>query len=88
MATNPVSFLIRILLPKAFQPREDICLDNGKTKERLLTKMETVDPSFENDQVRLQISRSPLASTNKWIVGKEYYEKIIYLSNELKVVAV
>jgi hypothetical protein len=47
-----------------------------------------VDPSFENDQVRLQISRSPLASTNKWIVGKEYYEKIIYLSNELKVVAV
>jgi hypothetical protein len=88
MATHPVSFLIRIILPKAFQPREDICLDNGKTKERLLTKMEKVDPSLENDKVRLQISRHPLTSTNKWIVGKEYHEKIIFLSKELKFVPI
>jgi hypothetical protein len=88
MATHPVSFLIRIILPKAFQPREDICLDNGKTKERLLTKMEKVDPSFEKNKVRLQISRHPLASMNKWIVGKEYYEKIIILSKELKFVPI
>jgi hypothetical protein len=36
----------------------------------------------------MQISRHPLASSNKWIVGKEYYEKRIYLSKEMKVVAI
>jgi hypothetical protein len=50
--------------------------------------MEKVDPRFEKNKVRLQISRHPLASTNKWIVGKEYYEKIINLSNELEVVSI
>jgi hypothetical protein len=88
MATDPITFFIQIILPKAFQPQEGICLDNGKTKERLLTEMEKVDPNMKKDKIRLQISRNPLASTNKWIVGKEYYEKKIYLTKELKVVAI
>jgi hypothetical protein len=40
MATDPVTFIIRIRVPKPFQPQEDISLENDKTKERLLTKME------------------------------------------------
>jgi hypothetical protein len=43
MATDPVTFFIRIDLPKAFKPQENICLINDKTRERLMTKMEEVD---------------------------------------------
>jgi hypothetical protein len=83
MSTDPVSFFIRIRLPKAFQLLEAICLDNNNTKERFQTEMVKVDPKWD----RLQISRHPLASKKKWIVeGKEYYEKTIYLTNDLKVV--
>jgi hypothetical protein len=84
MATDPVAFFIKIALPKAFQPLEAICLDNDKTKERFQTKMENANPKWD----RLQISRHPLASTNKWIAGKEYDEKTIYLCKELEVVAI
>jgi hypothetical protein len=82
MATDPVTFYIRIFLPKTFQPPEGICLENDKTKERLLTKMEETDPNFKV----LQILRYPFASTKKWIVGIE--GMTIYLKNELKVVAI
>jgi hypothetical protein len=85
MATDPVAFFIKIALPKAFQPLEAICLDNDKTKERFQTKMENANPKWD----RLQISRHPLASKKKWIVlGKEYYQKTIYLTKELKVVEI
>jgi hypothetical protein len=87
MATDPVTFYIRIFLPKAFPPQEDICLDNGKTKERLLIKMEEVDPNLKKHvNPVVQISRYPLASTKKWSLGKN--EKTIYLTKELKVVAI
>jgi hypothetical protein len=96
MATDPVSFFIRIDLPKAFQPLEDICLNNGKTKERLLTKMEEAKLKEEEDVV-LFISRYPLGSTKKWIEENEKEvlawdftndDRIIYLSIELKVVVI
>jgi hypothetical protein len=83
MASNPITFRIRIFLPKAFQPQEDICLDNDKTKERLLTEMTEAD-NGNGDQHVLQISRS-LASKKKWI-GKRICQKTIYLTKELKVV--
>jgi hypothetical protein len=84
MATDPVTFLIQIILPKAFQPQEAICLDNDKTKERLLTKMEEAS---NMEKWLLHISRYPLASPKKWIVGNEIYQKKIFLTKELKVVA-
>jgi hypothetical protein len=87
MATNPATFLIRIVLPKAFQPLAAICLDNDKTKERFQTKMEKADPNW--DKLVLLISRYSLASKKKWIVfGKEYYEKTIYFCNDLKFVPI
>jgi hypothetical protein len=88
MATDSISFLIRIVLPEAFQPLEAICLDNGKSKDRLLTKMEKTDPKLEKDKIILHISRHPLAATKKWIVGKQYFEKRISLCKELKIVAI
>jgi hypothetical protein len=88
-------------LPKAFQLQEDILLDNGKTKERLLTKIEEVDVSDWNwddtfKEVVLQISRYPLASTKKWIEENKKEvstwdfttTRTIRLSKELKVVAI
>jgi hypothetical protein len=33
MATDSITFFICIDLPKAFQPLEDICLENSRTKE-------------------------------------------------------
>jgi hypothetical protein len=69
MATDPVSFFVRINLPEDFQLQEDICLDNGKTKEKLLTKTKIVnvpEPDEELKEVVLLISRYPLASTRKW----------------------
>jgi hypothetical protein len=63
-------------------------LDNGKTKERLLTKMEEADPNLERDKILLLISRYPLASQKKWIVGKRICQKRICLSKELKVVPI
>jgi hypothetical protein len=86
MATDPVTFFIRILLPITFQPQEDICLDNGKTKERLLTKMENWHLNSEKNE--LLISRYPLATRKKWSVGNEIYQKSIYLTEELKFVAI
>jgi hypothetical protein len=93
VATDSVTFSILIHLPKAFQPLEDICLDNGQTKERLLTKMDEVKL-----EVVLQISRYPLASTKKWIEENEkevlnwkfstQNGRRIYLSRELKVGAI
>jgi hypothetical protein len=51
MATDPVTFIIRIRLPKAFQ-HEDICLDNSQTKEGLLTISPIVIyPSFMYDEI-------------------------------------
>jgi hypothetical protein len=91
-ATDSVSYFIRIILPKSFQPQEDICLDNYKTKERLQTKMEE-----EKWKVGLLISRYPLTSTKKWIEENKKVlawnfnvlnEKTIYLSEELKVVRI
>jgi hypothetical protein len=95
MATDPVSFFIQIVLPKAFPPQAGICVDNGKTKERLMTKMEEAKVQEEEWKVLL-ISRYPLGSTKKWIEENEkdvlawdfriYNEKTIYLSEESKVV--
>jgi hypothetical protein len=92
-ATDSVSYFIRINLPKAFKPLEDICLDNDKTKERLLTKMKE-----EKWEVVLLISRYPLASTKKWIVENEkevsnwdlstVSRRTICLNQELKIVAI
>jgi type II secretory pathway component PulF len=88
MATEPVNFLIRIVLPKAFQLQEAICLDNGKTNERFQTEMEEADPDLEEwEEVVLQVSRYPHAEKNL-IVGKEIGEKTIILSDELKIVAI
>jgi hypothetical protein len=96
MAIDPVTFFIRINLPKAFQPLEAICLDNGKTQERLLIKMEEADPKWK--QIVLLISRYPQASTKKWIVENEkevlnsdfsaQNDRTIYLCKYLKVVAI
>jgi hypothetical protein len=87
MATDPATFLIRIIFLTAFQLKEDICLINEKTRERLMTKM--VKANLEKwETFVLLISRHPLASKNIWNVGKEYNEKIINLSKELKVVPV
>jgi hypothetical protein len=95
MATEPLSYFIRIRLPKAFQPLEDICLDNEKTKERLV--IEKVQEE-ECEEVVLLISCYPLASTKKWIEENEkevlnlinYARsgKTIYLSDELKFVPI
>jgi hypothetical protein len=95
MATDPVSFFIRIKLQKALQPREAICLDNGKTKERLLmTKME--EARVQDKECDL-ISRCPLGSTKKWIEENEKEvlawdfrtnDRTIYLSDELNVVPI
>jgi hypothetical protein len=87
MATNPVTFFIQINFPKAFQPPEAICLDNEKTKERFQCEIGEAGPKWQKaGKIPFQISRYPIASTGKWIVfGKEYYEKTIYLTNELKV---
>jgi hypothetical protein len=97
MATDPFTFFIQIILPEAFQPLEDICLDNGKTKERLQSKMEKVVLKY-SDGVVLLISRYPLGSTKKWIEENEkeiltwVYSatngRTIYLSDELKVVPI
>jgi hypothetical protein len=98
MAADPICFFIRINLPKAFQPQENICLDNGKTKERFLTKMEVVNVPEQREYVVLLISRYPLASTKKWIVENEKEllnlefnavenDRTIYLVKELKVIA-
>jgi hypothetical protein len=86
MATDPATFLIRIDLPKAFQPQENICLINDKTRERLMTKMEETDLK-EWETFVLLISRHPLASTKIWM-DKEYSGKWIYLSNDLKFVPI
>jgi hypothetical protein len=94
MATHPATFLICIFLPKAFRPQEDLCLDNDKTKERLLTKMEESD--FVEWKVVLLISRYPQASTKKWIEENEKDVLIlnlnetrrIYLSDNLEVAAI
>jgi hypothetical protein len=92
MATNHVTFFIRIILPKSFQPIEDICLDIDKTKERMQSKrMEETKWGLV-----LLISRYPLGSTKKWIEQNEKEalnwefgaDKTIYLSSELKVVAI
>jgi hypothetical protein len=86
MATDPINFSIQIILPKAFQLQEGICLDNGKTKERFQTQLKN-NPSW--DKLVLLISRYLLASNmKKWIAVKEIYEKKIYLTKELKVVAI
>jgi hypothetical protein len=97
MATDLIKFFILIALPKAFQPLEDICLDNGKTKERLeIVKVQ----EEEWEEVVLLISRCPLGSTKKWIEenvkealnwdfgeGNDNGRKI-YLTDELKVVPI
>jgi hypothetical protein len=100
MATNPVTFFIRIILPEDFQLQEAICLDNYKQKERLLTKMEKVKvpiPDEEDwEEIVLLISRYPQASTKKLIEENEKEvlnwefgaDKTIYINEELKVVAI
>jgi hypothetical protein len=78
-------------LPKAFQYQEkDICLDNGKTKERLLIKMYMADPNLEKrGKIALLISRHPLTSTKALIGGEEVYPKsIFYLCDDLKVIEI
>jgi hypothetical protein len=87
MATDSVTFFIRISLPKAFQPPEAISLDNDKTKEGLVTEMVETDPN--RDKRVLLISRYPLASKRNLVVTKEEVNnKRIYLSKELNVVAI
>jgi hypothetical protein len=85
-------------VPKAFQPIQEICLENEKTKERLLTRMDKAkapDPDLDEwEEVVLLISRYPLASNKKWIVENEKDAlkwdfsgyRTIYLSEDLKVV--
>jgi hypothetical protein len=89
MASVPVTFFIQIVLPKAFQPPEAICFDNGKTKERFQAEMQEAGPKLQKEgKIPFLIKRLPLASKNKIVFGKEYDEKTIYLSKELKVVPI
>jgi hypothetical protein len=98
MATDPATFFIRINLLEDFKLQEDICLDNGKTNERLLTKTKVItDPDFDEKEVLLLISRYPRTSTKKWIVTneKEAFNwdirtnaRSIYLPEEMEVVAI
>jgi hypothetical protein len=98
MATVPVTFFIRISLPEDFQLQEDICLENGKTNEKLQTKTEVVNlPAWKDKEVVLLISRYPLSSTKKWIVANkkevsnldfQATDRTICLPEELKVVAI
>jgi hypothetical protein len=99
MATDPVFFVIQIFLPEDFPPQADICLDNGKTKERfLVSKVEEAKmQDNEWDGIVLLISRSPLESTNKWmgnekeVLNMDFSAKngmTIYFSKDLKVVAI
>jgi hypothetical protein len=72
MATDPVTFFVRIDLPQHFQLAEGTCLDNDKTEERLLTKTEVVNVAVWEDKLNvLLISRYPRTSTKKWIVANE-----------------
>jgi hypothetical protein len=75
MATNPVTFFIRINLPKAsFQPEEEhIFILRNHENEILMTKMEEANtPDWEEwEEVALLISRYPLGSTKKWIEENE-----------------
>jgi hypothetical protein len=88
MATDPVTFFIKIVLPNTFQPQEGICLDNNKTNERLMTKMGKGHSNLEKcEKIVLWISRNPLES-KIWIGAKDLYQKRIYLTKELKVVAI
>jgi hypothetical protein len=87
-------------LPKAsFQPKDEhIFMLCNHENERLMTKMEETKTRDWNEweEVALLISRYPLGSTKQWIVENEKEilnwdfgaEKTIYLSNELKVVAI
>jgi hypothetical protein len=85
VATDPATFFIQILLPKeAFPPLEEICLDNDKTKERFLTKMEET----KGWKDLLLISRCPLGSINNLILGEEICQKKICLSEGFKVVPI
>jgi hypothetical protein len=98
LATNPATIFIRIRLSNSFQLQEAICLDNDKTKERFVTKMEETGPKMEKwGDVFLLISRYPLASTKKWIEENEKEvlawevsevdDRKISLTDELQIVA-
>jgi hypothetical protein len=97
MATDPVTFFIRITLPEDFQLQKDICLDNDKTEEKLQTKKEVVNVPNWGEEDLLLISRYPRASTKKWIVANEgevfnweyaNNARSIYLPEEMEVVAI
>jgi hypothetical protein len=100
MATDRITFFIRINLPEAtFQPEEEHIFihQNDKTKEKLMTTMEKAqapDPG-EWDEVVLLISRHPLGSAKAWI-GEKVTEvldcdfigmnRTILLDEEMKIV--
>jgi hypothetical protein len=95
MATDPVTFFIRIILPKASRPQKGISVDNGKTNERLLTRMEDAE-FLAWDEVLMLISRYPQASTKEWIDENEKEvlewflidDRKICLTKELKIVSI
>jgi hypothetical protein len=101
MATHPIPFFIciRISCTEAFQSQGDICLKNGQTNERFMTKLAKAAPDqdyFNEDGVEdaLLISRHPIAATKQWIdeMEKEVLDwkfnkqkRTIYLYDELTV---
>jgi hypothetical protein len=81
MATNPVSFFIRVYMAKEYfdLEKEDIEMscENGKTKEKLLTKLQDmkVKPiklgGEKTKRVLLLISRYPMGAGKQWIEENE-----------------
>jgi hypothetical protein len=88
MATHPIPFFICIRIscpPKTLQSQVDICLENGKTNERFMTKLGKAapDPDFyhkDEEEDVLLISRHPIAATKQWIdeMEKEVLDWNIY----------
>jgi hypothetical protein len=90
LATRPVSFFVRLQVPRAF-PVHDITLTNGQTKEKLVVKnaeariMETA--RSRHGIFFVLISRYPTGAEKEWIeeneeealnwFDKKYYHVII-----------
>jgi hypothetical protein len=105
MATHPIPFFICIHISRLetfqFQSQVDICLKNGQTNERFMTKLGKVAPDsdfYDEDAEKedaLLISRNPIAATKQWIdeMEKEVLDwnfnktqkRTISLDDELKV---
>jgi hypothetical protein len=70
-ATQPSSFVIRIVVDRG-DHREDICMQNDKTKEKLVIKRAHSNGiKIDNEDRLLLISRHPLDATDEWVRQNE-----------------